>query len=118
MRRKETWATTGPRIVVRFFGGFDMKGVTPGGDDWVQAAYSNGVSMGGELKAADAGRSPDFRRMGDQGSGERASGPHTDREGVVEDGKSQEKVYDAVWSAGRAKDRPRENSRPWATRWI
>ena len=29
-RRKETWATTGPRIQVRFFGGFDMAGVTPG----------------------------------------------------------------------------------------
>ena len=60
MRRKETWATSGPRIAVRFFGGFDMKGVTPGDDDWVEAAYSRGVSMGGDLKATDAGRAPTF----------------------------------------------------------
>ncbi|MFP6582382.1 MAG: DUF3604 domain-containing protein, partial [Candidatus Hydrogenedentota bacterium] len=52
LRRKETWGTTGPRIKVRFFGGFDMKDVTPGDKDWVEAAYSNGVSMGGELKGS------------------------------------------------------------------
>ena len=41
------------------FGGFDMKDVTPG-DDWVRSAYANGVSMGGELKAADANGAPTF----------------------------------------------------------
>ena len=62
MERKETWGTTGPRIKVRFFGGFDMKGVKPGKKDWVDAAYANGVSMGGELKAKDAksGAAPTF----------------------------------------------------------
>ena len=104
MRRKETWATTGPRIVVRFFGGFNMKGVTPGDDDWVQAAYSKGVSMGGELKASDADGAPTFAvwALKDPESG------HLDRvqivKGFSKDGKSQEKVYDAVWSAGREKD--------------
>ncbi len=104
MRRKETWATSGPRIVVRFFGGFDMKGVTPGDDDWVEAAYSRGVSMGGELKATDADGAPTFAvwALKDPESA------HLDRIQIVKawsrDGKSQEKVYDAVWSAGRIKD--------------
>lgn len=104
LRRKETWATTGPRIVVRFFGGFDMSGVTPGGEDWIRAAYSNGVSMGGELKAADATGAPTFAvwAIKDPESG------HLDRIQIVkgwsEGGESQEKVYDVVWSAGRAKD--------------
>ena len=104
LRRKETWATSGPRIVVRFFGGFDMSAVTPGAEDWIRAAYSNGVSMGGELKAANANGSPTFAvwAMKDPESG------NLDRIQIVkgwsEDGKSQEKVYDAVWSPGRKKD--------------
>jgi hypothetical protein len=104
MQRKETWATSGPRIVVRFFGGFDMKGVTPGDHNWVQAAYAKGVSMGGELKAADANGAPTFAVWAIKDP----ESAHLDRIQIVkgwsEDGTSQEKVYDAVWSAGRVKD--------------
>jgi len=104
LRRKETWATTGPRIVVRFFGGFDMQDVTPGDEGWVEAAYANGVSMGGALKAPDSNGAPTFAvwAIKDSESG------NLDRIQVVkgwsENGESQEKVYDAVWSNGRVKD--------------
>lgn len=104
MRRKETWGTSGPRIKVRFFGGFDMDSVKPGEDGWVEAAYSSGVSMGGELKAADADGAPTFAvwAMKD------AETANLDRIQIVKgwskNGESQEQVYDVVWSGERVKD--------------
>ncbi|MBP9035960.1 MAG: DUF3604 domain-containing protein [Pseudomonadales bacterium] len=60
MQRRETYATTGPRMVVRFFGGWDFdeadtKTRLPG-----YAGYSKGVPMGGDLRAAPAGKAPTF----------------------------------------------------------
>ncbi len=104
LERKETWGTTGPRIQVRFFGGFDMAGVRPGEAGWVDAAYKKGVSMGGELKAANAVGAPTFAlwAIKDPESG------NLDRIQVVkgwsEDGVSRERVYDALWSGDRVKD--------------
>ena len=104
LRRKETWATTGPRIIVRFFGGFDMNDVTPGAAGWVAAAYKKGVPMGGELKASDANGAPTFAvwAIKDAESG------HLDRIQIVkgwsQDGKSHEKVYDVCWSGNRTPD--------------
>ena len=104
LRRKETWATTGPRMKVRFFGGFDMKDVTPGDENWVETAYTNGVSMGGELKAADANGAPTFVvwAIKDSESG------NLDRVQIVkgwsENGESHEQIYDAIWSNGRVID--------------
>ena len=104
LRRKETWATSGPRIKVRFFGGFNMKGVTPGDEDWVSAAYLKGVSMGGVLKATDATQTPTFAVWAIKDP----ESANLDRIQVVkgwsEDGESQEQVYDAVWSNSRMKD--------------
>jgi len=104
MRRKETWATTGPRIKVRFFGGFDMEDVSPGDEGWVEAAYASGVSMGGELKDHDANKPPTFAvwAIKDSESG------NLDRIQIVkgwsENGESHEQVYDTVWSNDRVKD--------------
>jgi Protein of unknown function (DUF3604) len=104
LRRKETWATTGPRIKVRFFGGFDMKDVVPGDEGWVAAAYAKGVSMGGALNGSNSSKSPTFAvwAIKDVESG------NLDRIQIVkgwsENGKSQEQVYDAIWSNGRVKD--------------
>ena len=106
LERKETWGTTGPRIKVRFFGGFNMDGVKPGSNDWVKAAYENGVSMGGDLKAADAseGDAPTFAvwAMKDPESA------NLDRIQIVkvwsENGESNEQVYDVVWSGDRKVD--------------
>jgi hypothetical protein len=110
LRRKETWATTGPRILVRFFGGFDMNAVSPGEEGWIETAYSSGVSMGGEMKAADANaavsanKAPTFAvwalKAADSGNLERIQIV----KGWSENGASQEQADDAVWLGNRVKD--------------
>ena len=104
LRRKETWGTTGTRIQVRFFGGFDMAGVRPGEAGWVEAAYEKGVPMGGELKAANAVGAPTFALWAIKDP----ESANLDRIQVVKgwskDGVSQERVYDALWSGNRTKD--------------
>ena len=48
-KRKETFATTGTRMAVRFFAGFDMKSIDLDSEDMVQNAYAKGVTMGADL---------------------------------------------------------------------
>lgn len=95
-KRREVYATTGPRMVVRVFGGF---GFTPDmfDGDWVKAGYSRGVPMGGNL--ADEGKAPSFLISALKDP----DGAHLDRVQVVKgwvnpDGTTGEKVYDVVWS--------------------
>ncbi len=60
MQRRETYATTGPRMIVRFFGGWDF---TPGDAANRQPAkigYTKGVPMGGELGTSPQGKAPTF----------------------------------------------------------
>ena len=102
MKRKETYATTGPRMTVRFFGGWefdeeDTKSRLPAG-----AGYAKGVPMGGDLTGDGAGKSPSFlvAAMKDPYSG------NLDRIQIVKgwldlDGKLNEQVYDVVWSDNR-----------------
>lgn len=59
MRRRETFATTGTRIRVRFFAGHELDDATLSTEQGVQLAYAKGVPMGGELRA-QRGRSPLF----------------------------------------------------------
>jgi hypothetical protein len=104
-RRKETWATTGPRIKVRLFGGFDMGNVNPSADGWVSAAYAKGVPMGGALNAeAGNGNAPTFVVWALKD----VEGAHLDRIQIVKGwsskGESHEKVYDVVWSGDRKAD--------------
>ena len=60
MMRKEVYATTGPRIVVRFFGGWDFKPEDANTRWPAEAGYSRGVPMGGDLHDAPDGKSPTF----------------------------------------------------------
>ena len=48
-RRKETFATTGPRISVRFFGGYNLSSIDLNSESLVNEAYSKGVTMGADL---------------------------------------------------------------------
>ncbi|NVB41028.1 DUF3604 domain-containing protein [Pseudenhygromyxa sp. WMMC2535] len=55
MRRRETYGTSGPRMAVRFFGGWDYPEDMCGQADLVEAGYAGGVPMGGDLPEAPAG---------------------------------------------------------------
>jgi hypothetical protein len=59
LRRRETYATSGTRPVVRFFAG-DLSGVRCGRADFVRRAYETGAPMGGELGPVRGTRSPRF----------------------------------------------------------
>jgi hypothetical protein len=58
-RRRETYATTGTRITVRFFGGWDYAEGLLDDDDWVAQGYAGGVPMGGVLRGGE-GAGPTF----------------------------------------------------------
>lgn len=59
-RRRETWGTSGPRIVPRVFGGWDLPDDLCDSPDFVSVGYAQGVPMGGELTDAPAGEAPKF----------------------------------------------------------
>ncbi|MEM7020271.1 MAG: DUF3604 domain-containing protein, partial [Pseudomonadota bacterium] len=99
MRRKETFATSGPHIKVRFFAGYDLnESMLTAGDD-VARAYDAGVPMGGDL-LAKAEEVPTFLawalRDADSGSLQRLQIV----KGWVEDGKANEQVFDIACSDG------------------
>ena len=102
MQRRETFATSGPRISIRFFGGWDYPAELIKGAAWVQAAYEGGVSMGGDLKPRGGDKAPTFVVSADK---DPTSG-NLDRiqiiKGWSKDGQSFEKIYDVVWSGDRS----------------
>jgi hypothetical protein len=98
MKRKETYASTGPRITVRFFGGFDFSAADLGKTNWAEAAYGKGVPMGGDLVATTAGKAPSFIVM----AAKDPMGANLDRVQIIKGwvdakGNKQEKVYEVVW---------------------
>ena len=102
MRRKETYATTGSRIVVRFFGGWDFTAEDAESRMPGAAGYEKGVPMGGDLRKAPAGKRPSFlvAAMKDPYSG------NLDRVQIVKgwldkSGATHEKVFDVAWSGDR-----------------
>ena len=105
MRRKEVYSTTGPRILVRFFGGWDFEASDANNRLPGAVGYTKGVPMGGDLHAAPAGKAPTFlvAALKDPFSG------NLDRIQIVkgwldEEGETHEMVYDVVWSDGRQPD--------------
>ena len=60
MARKEVYATTGTRLVVRVFGGYDLAATDLQRSDFAEQGYRKGVPMGGDLKASPAGKAPAF----------------------------------------------------------
>lgn len=99
LRRKETFATSGTRIKVRFFAGYELGSIDLNDPDIVQQAYQNGVSMGANLKAND-NAAPTFLTWA-------SADPNTSKlqrvqiiKGWLENGKHKEQVYDVACSNG------------------
>lgn len=100
MRRRETYATSGTRIKVRFFGGWQYPADLIERGDWVPAAYAGGVPMGGVLSGSE-NDAPRFVVW----AAKSPRGANLDRVQIVkgwsEDGETLERVYDVVLSDGR-----------------
>ncbi len=99
-RRRETYATTGPRLRVRLFGGWSYPAELQDDPDWAAQARAGGVPMGGTLEGP-ASAAPAFavEALKD------ARGANLDRvqivKGWVADGQSHERIYDIALSGGR-----------------
>lgn len=104
MRRREVFGTSGVRIKLRLFGGWDYDKGMLSQEDWVQTAYAGGVPMGGDLAAQGEGKVPSFVvwAMKDPADG------NLDRiqivKGWTKDGQIFEKIYDVAWSGDRQPD--------------
>lgn len=103
MMRKETFATTGPRMKLRFFGSFDFNAEDAEGD-LAAAGYEKGVPMGGKLSGGKSGQKVKFlvAAMKDP------EGADLDRIQIIKgwvdgNGEMHEKVYNVKWSGNRSK---------------
>jgi hypothetical protein len=101
-KRKEVYATTGPRIKLRFFAGWDYGPEDVESKNYASVGYGKGVPMGGEIREAPEGKSPSFliHTMKDP------AGANLDRIQVIkgyvdEAGNTQEKIYNVALSDER-----------------
>jgi hypothetical protein len=120
MKRKETFAVSGPHIKVRFFGGWNYadsatieqrrefwKSVPDWikDRDWVRAAYAQGVPMGGDLAPPAGDKAPSFALWAVKDP----SSANLDRiqivKGWTRSGQSFEKVFDVAWAGDRVPDK-------------
>jgi hypothetical protein len=102
MQRRETYATTGSRLIVRFFGGWEFEAKDAQNRLPATIGYTKGVPMGGDLRDAPAGKSPTFLVAALKD----LIGANLDRIQIIKGwldakGEVQEKVYDVVWSGDR-----------------
>jgi Protein of unknown function (DUF3604) len=103
-KRKETFGTSGVRIKVRMFAGWNYPADMTKNADWVKAAYAGGVPQGGDLTPQAGATAPTLvvHAIKDPDSG------NLDRIQIIKistkNGKSQEKIYDVVWSGDRKPD--------------
>ncbi|HEY8569197.1 DUF3604 domain-containing protein [Microbulbifer sp.] len=102
LMRKETYATSGTRMKLRFFGGWNFNENSPNNSDWVAQAYRDGVPMGGDLPASEGGKKPVFLISAMKDS----AGANLDRiqvvKGWVENGEQHEAIFDVALSDGRS----------------
>ncbi len=106
MLRKETYATTGPRIPVRFFGGWDYTDNDLRSRAPAFAGYQKGVPMGGDLAKPPKGKkAPTFMVYALRDP----IGANLDRIQIIKGwldskGNTHEKVYNVAWSGDRELD--------------
>lgn len=105
LHRKETFATSGLRMKVRMFGGWDFAADSMQAEDWVTSAYAHGVPMGGDLPEPTPGaRAPTFLVEAENDP----SAQNLDRVQIIKgwaiNGQSFEQVYDVAWAGDRKAD--------------
>jgi hypothetical protein len=101
--RREVFATTGTRLRVRLFAGWDFEEAEVQRPDFAEQGYTRGVPMGGDLRRGPEGAAPTFmvRALRDP------DGANLDRIQIIkgwldEDGDTQERIYDVAVSGGRS----------------
>jgi hypothetical protein len=102
MARKEVYATTGSRLRVRVFAGWNFKADEVARPDFARTGYARGVPMGGDLTEAPAGKAPTFmiRALRDPDNA------NLDRIQIIKgwldkEGKTHERIYDVAVTDGR-----------------
>jgi hypothetical protein len=104
LRRREAFATSGPRISVRIFGGWGKTDDLLAGGDWDRKARAWGIPMGGTLRRDARATAPSFvfHAVKDPLSG------NLDRVQIIKLWRSvagsQERIYDVAWSGGRSRN--------------
>ncbi len=101
MKRREVYASTGPRITVRFFGGWDFESKDADHPDFARVGYEKGVPMGGDLTSWPGKGAPRFL----VGASKDPDGANLDRIQIIKgwltrDGKLKEKIYDVARGYG------------------
>jgi hypothetical protein len=101
-KRKEVYATSGPRIQLRMFGGFEFAAEDANARDIAAVGYGGGVPMGGDLAQAPSGTSVSLLIHAVKDP----VGANLDRVQVIkgwldDDGETHERVYDAAWAGQR-----------------
>jgi len=105
MQRKEVYATTGPRVIVRFFGGWDFTANDANTRNPALVGYGKGVPMGGDLTQSPTGKTPTFLVAALKDP----IGANLDRIQIVKGwldsaGQTHEHIYDVSWSGNRKVD--------------
>ena len=104
LRRRETFATSGTRITLRFFAGWDFPGSIDNVNDLAALGYDKGVTMGGELAPPETTTAPAFIIQATKDP----QGVNLQRvqviKGWLQQGKSREQVYDVACADGLTPD--------------
>ena len=104
LSRREAFSTSGPRIRIRFFGGFELPENTHERRNAVAVGYRKGVPMGGDLRSASQDKAPRFFVWAAQDPESARLAKIQVVKGWVEEGIEQSRVYDVVCSDGATPD--------------